>query len=200
MPLHGGRLASRARAGLRDPAGAGTADRCRGAPGHGPGRGCRLRRAPSRAEPWALVFACRRAPSPAAAGRRLCAGRPGGGRPRRHHRAALGRADHGARDLPRPGPLQPRPLRQGQRPALALRHAARARALGRLRLGAALPGRAGALRAARRRTRHPLQEADRPGPPGAAAGRRAGCPGGASSRWPTAASPPSPCCATSRRT
>src|SRR3712207_7239158 len=51
----------------------------------------------------------------------------------------------GARDLPRPGPLQPRPLRQGQRPALAVRHAPGARALGRLRLGAALPDRAGAL-------------------------------------------------------
>ena len=41
--------------------------------------------------------------------------------------------------------------------------------LGRLRLGPALPDRAGPLRAARRRSRHPLQEADRLGPAGAAA-------------------------------
>ena len=112
-----------------------------------------------------------RASAPAAAGRRLRAGRPGGGRSRRHHRAALGRADRGARDLPRPGPLQPRPLRQGQRPALALRHAAGAGALGRLRLGPALPDRAGALRALRRRAGQAAQEADRLGPAGAAAGR-----------------------------
>src|SRR3712207_1090623 len=155
MPLHRRGVASRARAGLRHAAGAGTADRRRRTAGHGPRRGRRLRRVPSRAEPRALALARRRAPSPAAARCRFRAGRPGGGRPRRHHRAALGRPDRGAGDLPRPGPLQPRALRQGQRPALAVRHAARARALGRLRLGPALPGRAGALRTVRRRARDP---------------------------------------------
>src|ERR687893_30217 len=60
---------------------------------------------------------------------------------------------------------------QGQRPALAVRHAAGARALGRLRLGAALPGRAGALRAVRRRAEQAAQEAHGLGPAGAAAGR-----------------------------
>src|SRR3712207_1493931 len=39
-------------------------------------------------------------PPPAAPRRRFRAGRPGGGRPRRHHRAALGRPDRGAGDLP----------------------------------------------------------------------------------------------------
>jgi hypothetical protein len=51
--------------------------------------------------------------------------------------------------LPRPGPFQPRPLRQGQRVALDLRHAARPDPLGRPRLGLAVPDRArpfGALR------------------------------------------------------
>src|ERR671910_936756 len=42
--------------------------------------------------------------------------------------------------------LAVRPLRQGQRTALALGHAARADPLGRSRLGIALPDRVGALR------------------------------------------------------
>ena len=44
--------------------------------------------------------------------------------------------------LPRPGALQPRPLRQGQRAALDLAHAARADPLGRSGLGLAVPDRA----------------------------------------------------------
>ena len=60
---------------------------------------------------------------------------------------------------------------QGQRPALALRHAARPCPLGRVRLGPALPDRAGALRAVRRRAGQAPQEAHRLGPAGAAAGR-----------------------------
>ena len=51
-------------------------------------------------------------------------------RPRRHHRAALGCEDQGARDLPGSGALQPWPLRQSQRPALVVRDAARARSRG----------------------------------------------------------------------
>src|SRR4051812_18237119 len=82
MPLHRGGLASRARAGMRCPAGAGPADRCRCPAGHGSRRGGRLCRLPSRAEPWALVLAGPGTSAPAAAGRRLRATRPGGGRAR----------------------------------------------------------------------------------------------------------------------
>src|SRR6478735_5143669 len=149
MPLHRRGLASRARAGLRCPAGAGPADRCRCPAGHGSRRGGRLCRLPSRAEPRALVLVGAGAPAPAAAGRRLRAAWPGGGRYRRHDRAPPRRMHRRERDLSGSGPLQPGALRQGQRPALALGHAAGARALGWLRLGLALPNRAGTLRALR---------------------------------------------------
>ena len=62
-------------------------------------------------------------------------------------------------------------FRQGQRPALALPHAAGSYPLGRRRLGAALPDRAGALRALCRRAGQAAQETHRLGPAGAAAGR-----------------------------
>ena len=198
MPLHRGRLASRARAGGRH-----ACWRRDGGP------------LPRRCGSWGSA---RRPASPcyhrvlshghwcsrALAHRLLCCSSPPSCRTARWWSASTtpssGAGARGSRrrDLPRPGPLQPWPLRQGQRPALAVRHAARARALGRLRLGPALPGRAGALRAVRRRAGHAKKLTDW--------GRRrccrspAGCPGGASSRWPTAASRPSPCCATSRRT
>src|SRR3954466_12224223 len=80
MPLHRRGLASRARAGMRYRAGAGPADRCRCPAGHGSRRGGRLCRLPSRAEPRALVLAGAGASAPAAAGRRLRAAWPGGGR------------------------------------------------------------------------------------------------------------------------
>src|SRR5215212_6348807 len=93
-----------------------------------------------------------------------------GGRDRRHRRAPLGRQDRGARHLPRPGALQPRPLRQGQRPALAVPDGDGADALGR-RLGSAVPHRARTFRALRPRPRATPQEADRPGAPGPSADR-----------------------------
>src|SRR5215217_2465636 len=79
-----------------------------------------------------------------------------------------GGQDQGARDLPRPGPLQPWPLRQSQRPALALRDAAGSDPVGRLRLGPARPDRARTLRAVEPPTPAAAQEADRLGPAGAA--------------------------------
>src|SRR3954447_6404481 len=68
-------------------------------------------------------------------------------RHRRHHRAPARQTHQGQRDLPRPGPLQPRPLRQGERLALAQPDVAGPGPLGRAGLGAALPDRTGALRA-----------------------------------------------------
>src|SRR3954471_18894443 len=88
--------------------------------------------------------------------------RPGGGRHRRPHRAPLGRQDRGARHLPRPGALRPRPLRQGERPALAVPGGDGADALGR-RLGPAVPHRARTFRAPRPRPRATPQEGDRLG-------------------------------------
>jgi hypothetical protein len=73
--------------------------------------------------------------------------------------------------LPRSGPFQPRPLRQGQRPALDFRHAARADPLGWSGVGLAVPDRAGTFGAVRARAGPPPQEADRLGAP-------ASCPGG----------------------
>ena len=66
--------------------------------------------------------------------------------------------------------------------------------------GAAVPDRAGALRALRRAARPAASRSSPTGPARRCCRPRAGCPDGAWSRWPTAASPPSPCCATSRRT
>src|SRR5918998_4896161 len=94
-----------------------------------------------------------------------------GGRARRHHRTPTGQAHQRQRHLPRPGPLQPRSLRQSQWPALALRHAAGTCPLRWLRLGPAFPDRVGALRAVRRRAGPAAQEAHGLGPAGAAAGR-----------------------------
>ena len=54
----------------------------------------------------------------------------GGGRAQRHAGAPLGPADPGARDLPRPGALLARALREGQRPPVALGHADWASPLG----------------------------------------------------------------------
>ncbi len=200
MPLHRRGVASRARAGLRHPAGTGTADGRRRAARHGPRPGCRLRRVPSGAEPRALVLACRRAPSPAAPRRRFRAGRPGGGRPRRHHRAALGGQDQGARHLPRSRAVQPRPL-----------HTRRAACAGcasccsRPCPGPAASGGCPSWPCWRPPSGSPPSRASgtrssRTGAARRCCRSRAGCPAGGSSRWPTAASPPSPCCATSRRT
>src|SRR5215211_58751 len=119
---------------------------------------------------------------------------------RRHDRTALGAQDQGARHLPRSRAVQPWPLRQSQWPALALRHAVGSRSLGRLRLGPAVPDRAGALRAACYRAREAAQEAHRLGPAGAAADR-ALAPRAAADRrgrqqlrghWTAPRSPPAP--------
>src|SRR4051812_35041578 len=72
-----------------------------------------------------------------------------------------GGQDQGARHLPRSRAVQPWPLRQSQWPALALRHAVGSRSLGRLRLGPAVPDRAGALRAVCHRAREAAQKAHR---------------------------------------
>src|SRR3954463_1031565 len=101
-----------------------------------------------------------RGPPPAPrARRRPRPRRPGGGRHRRHRRAPLGRQDRGARHLPRSRALQPRALRQGERPALAVPDGDGADALGR-RLGPAVPHRARPFRASCPRPRATPQEAD----------------------------------------
>ena len=90
-------------------------------------------------------------------------------------------------------PLQSRPLCQSEWSALAVRHAARAHCLGRLRLGAAVPDHPGAFRTLRTKAGPTAQEADR---------RQALLQ---TARWlpgssPTAASRSSSCCAPSART
>src|SRR5215218_2024924 len=118
----------------------------RGRPRRGPG----LRLLPPGAQPPALVGSGGRAPAVGAVAPRLCpARRAGGGRPRRDAGTPLGAPDRRARDLPRSGPLVARPLRQGERAALVLAHAARAGALGRAGVGPAFPDRVGPVRAAR---------------------------------------------------
>jgi hypothetical protein len=87
-------------------------------------------------------------------------------RHRRHHRAALGPQDRGARHLSRSGALLARPFRQGQRPALALLHGHDPAALCTAALGVAVPHHPFAL-AALRRTQGPTSQiAGRLGPPG----------------------------------
>src|SRR3954469_11406588 len=85
--------------------------------------------------------------------------------------SGAGGQDQGARDLSGSGSVQPWPLRQSQRPALALRDAAGSDPVGRLRLGPARPDRARTLRALEPPTPAAAQDADRLGPAGAAADR-----------------------------
>ena len=141
------------------------------AAGRGARAGADLHQLPPGARPEPLVGPRRRRAPAAPPARRLRPGRAGGDRHRRDHRAPLGRQDQGARHLPRPGPLQPRPLRQGQRPALDHGDAPRPDPLGRPGLGPAVPDRAGALGALRARARAAAQDADRPGAPAPAPGR-----------------------------
>src|SRR3954451_23204914 len=147
--LHRVDLGPRPGAGCWSPAEPGTTHRECGAAGHGPGPERELRRLSSRAEHGTLVGPTRRPSVVALAGRRLCPARAGRHRSRRYDRAPLGNEDQGARYLPGPGPLQSRSLRQGEWSALAVRHAARAHSLGRLRLGAAVPDHPGAFRTLR---------------------------------------------------
>ena len=142
-----------------------------GAARHGPGPERELCRLSSRAEHRPLVGPARGPSAAAAAGRRLCPGRAGRHRSRRYDRAPLGNEDQGARHLPGPGPLQSWPLCQSEWSALAVRHAARAHSLGRLRLGAAVPDHPGAFRTLRTKPGPAAQEADRLGPSGAAPDR-----------------------------
>src|SRR4051812_4361491 len=141
------------------------------AAGRGAGAGPDLHQLPPGTQPEPLVGPRRRRASAASLARRLRPGRAGGGRHRRDDRAPLGRQDRGARHLPRPGALQPRPPRQGQRPALDHGDAPRPDPLGRPGLGPAVPGRAGAFGAFRARARTSPQEADRPGAPTPPPGR-----------------------------
>src|SRR3954469_23310924 len=85
--------------------------------------------------------------------------------------SGAGGQDQGARDLSGSGSVQPWPLRQSQRPALAVRDAAGSDPLGWLRVGSARPDRARALRALEQPTPPAAQEADRLGPAGAAPDR-----------------------------
>src|SRR4051795_742879 len=92
--------------------------------------------------------------------------RPGGAdhrRPRRHARAPARGEDQGQGHLPRSGALLARPLRQGLRPALALAHAAGARALREPRVGAPVPDRARPLGALPPGARQAAQDAPRLG-------------------------------------
>ena len=91
--------------------------------------------------------------------------RPGGDRHRRHHRATLGGQDRGARHLSRSGALLTRPLRQGQRPALAVADGDGAGSLGRRWALPFLTVLAPSERGAQ--ARETPQEADRLGPAGA---------------------------------
>ena len=87
---------------------------------HGVRPGSALDQRPPRAEPQQMVRQLTRPSSVRPARRYLRPRRQAGrGRPRRHHRAAMGGQHQEARHLPRSGALLPRPLRQGERPALA---------------------------------------------------------------------------------
>ena len=96
-------------------------------------------------------------------------GRTGRHRTGRHHRAAMGPAHQRLRHLPRSRPLQPRPLCQGQRPALAQLHAADAAALAARHQGPAVPDPAGAVGGVGAKAGTSAQAADRTGAPGHAA-------------------------------
>ena len=117
---------------------------------------------------WSGLAVEPRAAGPA--GRRLRADRAAARRHRRDLGAAPRQADRRQGHLPRPGALQPQPLRQSQRAALGLPDAAGADPLGRPHVGAAVPDGAGPLRAVRPRAGAAPQDADRLGAPVAARG------------------------------
>src|SRR4051794_27462372 len=123
-------------------------------------------RAQSRRLEWAS--SCPRA-AWASAGR-LPADRAAAAGPRRHDRAAARQAQqrHGGRSGS--GPVQPRPLGEGQRPALAQPDAAGADLLGWAGLGAAVPDSPCPLGAVLPRAGLAPQEADRLGPAAGPAG------------------------------
>ena len=83
---------------------------------------------------------------------------------------------------------------RGERPALALGHAAAQRVLGWAGLGLAVLDRACAVRAPCQPAPEAAQEADRLGQAGFAAGLTMAAKSQGSSAWPTAASPPSTRC------
>ena len=118
---------------------------------------------PSGAEPRGLGPAGRVPPAVGPPARRFRAQWAGVARHRRHDRAAARQAHRRQRDLPRPGALLARPLREGVRPALAQPDAVGAGALGGAGLGAAAPHRPGALGAPLPRARQTAQEAHRLG-------------------------------------
>ena len=101
--------------------------------------GAAVRQLPPRAQPRRLERAGGSAGAARSAAGDLRAGRAGAAGPRRHHRAPARQAHQRQRDLSGPGPLQPRSLREGQRPALAQPDAAGADLLGRAGLGTAVP-------------------------------------------------------------
>ena len=120
--------------------------RCRPAR-HRARAGSALHQLPSGAEPQPVVRPLDRALPVAAADQLLCPDRPARHRSRRHNRTALGGEDQGTRHLSRSGTLLRRPLRQSQRPTVAIAHVAAANSMGRARLGTAVPDRPCTVRA-----------------------------------------------------
>src|SRR5215216_5089131 len=115
---------------------------------------------PPRPQPRRLVRPCRESGAAGAPHPGVRARRPRCPRGGRDAGTAARRQDRGQRHLPRPGALQSQPLRQSQRPALGVPDVAGADPLGGPRLGAAVPGGPGPVRALRPRTPAAAQAAD----------------------------------------
>ena len=115
--------------------------------GHRTQGGCGLLALSRRSQPQPMARAGGCQAASGAAGREVRSLRPGRDRARRHNRTALGREDRRPGKLPGSGALEPQPFRRGERPALAIGHAAGTGALGTASLGAAVPNHADAVRA-----------------------------------------------------
>ena len=129
--------------------------------GHGTRVGCGLLTLSRRSQPKPVVGTGGGQTASGAVGRGVRPRRPGSDRAGRHDRAALGREDRRPGHLPGSGALEPWPFRQGERPALAVGHAAGTGALGTASVRAAVPDRADAVAALGRPARCPPQVARR---------------------------------------
>ena len=129
-----------------------------------PSRGRQLCQLSSDSQPRLLELPCCRQATVGPCCRAARARRPCRDRHGRHHRTSMGAADHGTRNLPRPGPLQPRPFRQSQRTALVELHGAHASVMDQAYQGSTGPDVARPFGAIEPRARPPTQAADRLGP------------------------------------